>query len=93
MVMAEEIKFTDEEIKAYLDLQAKYQNNIVQMGQLNIRGYQIDDAIAKLKEDEQKLKDEYLALQKEEETLLTETTKKYGEGSLDIATGVFTPAS
>jgi hypothetical protein len=91
--MTEPIKFTDEETKSYLDLQAKYQNSILSMGQLQIRGYQIDDAIASLKEDEAKLKKEYLELQEVESKLLADTTEKYGEGSLDITSGVFTPAS
>jgi predicted nuclease with TOPRIM domain len=92
MIMTDQIKFTDEEIKEYTELQAKYQNNIIQMGQLAIRGYQIDDAISQLKEEEQNLKNEYLELQKAEEGLLSKTTEKYGEGSLDIQSGVFTPS-
>lgn len=91
MIMAEQIKFTDEELNEYLSLQAKYQNVIIEMGQLSIRGYQIDDAITKLKEDETRLKDEYLTLQQKEDDLLKATTEKYGEGSLDIKTGIFTP--
>ena len=91
--MAEKIKFTDEELKEYLDLQAAYQNNIISQGQLNIRRYQIDDAIAKLREDEKALMDEYLELQKKEDELLKATSEKYGEGSLDIKTGEFTPSS
>jgi len=86
-----QIKFTDEELQRFADLQAKYQKNVVKMGQLQLKKYMIDDEIAKLKEDESNVKKEYVELQSEEDSLLNDINKKYGEGNLDPKTGIFTP--
>lgn len=91
--MSEQIKFSEEEMKNFQDLQVSYQNNIIAFGQMQLRGYMIDDEIKKLKDDETKLKDEYKALQNREDELLNAITSKYGEGSLDIKSGLFTPTS
>jgi len=89
--MSEQIKLTEEEMKRFTDLQAEFHRSILAMGQMQLRGYMIDEEIQKLKSDETKLKDEHLELQKQEEALINEIQTKYGEGSLNPKTGVFTP--
>jgi hypothetical protein len=91
VIMSEQIKLTEEEMKRFTDLQAEFHRSILAMGQMQLRGYMIDEEIQKLKSDETKLKDEHLELQKQEEALINEIQTKYGEGSLNPKTGVFTP--
>jgi hypothetical protein len=91
--MSEPVKFTDEEMKLFAELQSKYQQNVVKFGQLQIKKYMIDDEVVKIREDEQKLKEEYSEIQKLEDDLLKQITEKYGEGSLNPKTGIFTPVN
>ena len=44
-----------------------------------------------LEEAEIKLEADYISLQDEEKKLVKDLSKKYGQGSLDPKTGVFTP--
>jgi len=90
--MSDEIKFTEEELKKIADLQVKLQRNLLSFGQLRIQQYSADEQVEKLKEEEAKLKSEYLQIQQEEESLLSEFASKYGDGQLDPKTGKFIPA-
>jgi tmRNA-binding protein len=90
--MTEEIKFTEEELEKVATLQNKYQNSIFQLGELQIRKASLEGELEALKSVESNLKDEYLSIQKDETALLQSFTEKYGEGSLNIKTGTFTPA-
>ena len=91
--MADPIKFTDEEIKSLVELRDKYNVAIGQFGQLYIERMKLTDHVAKLNEAEQKLQNEYIDLQKQEDSILGSITAKYGEGSLDISSGTFIPKS
>lgn len=86
-----EIKFTDDEMKSLAQVQSKYQNNMIEFGQLQVTKYNIEAEIARLKESEEKLRQTYSNIQQEERELLDSLNKKYGEGSLDPSTGIFTP--
>lgn len=87
----EKIKFTEEELKEILSLQDSYQKNLLKFGEHQIRGYMIEEEVNRLKQEENTLKKEYIDIQKKEADLLNKITEKYGEGSLDIATGEFIP--
>lgn len=85
------IKFTDEEVKVLVNLKEKYQKIITNFGQLYIERVRINDYISQLNETESKMQKEYTDCQKEEDTILASLTSRYGEGSLDIVSGVFIP--
>ena len=77
--MSEKIKFTEEELKEILSLQNSYQQNLLKLGEHQIRSYMIEDEVNRLKQDEDMLKQEYIDIQNKESDLLNKITEKYGE--------------
>lgn len=88
----EEKQFTTEEMTEISKLQTRYQNAIFQLGELEIREQAVNEELSAIKDGKKKLKDAYREVQKDESQLLKDLTDKYGEGSLNIKTGTFTPA-
>ena len=82
--MPEEVKFTEEEMKQVQNIQRSYQNVQIQFGQLKMSQIKLD-------EQEVDLEDAYKNIQSEEKKFLDGITSKYGQGSLNPETGVFTP--
>tara|TARA_R100001443_G_scaffold109892_1_gene121533 strand:+ start:477 stop:743 length:267 start_codon:yes stop_codon:yes gene_type:complete len=82
--MAKEVKFTEEELKQVQDIQNKYISIQNQFGQLKLTQINLDNQEIDL---EEALKN----LQTEEKKFLDLTTEKYGQGTLNPETGVFTP--
>ena len=82
--MPEEVKFTKEELTQVQNIQASYQNIQNQFGQLKM---------AQIRLDNQKvdLENALTSIQDEEKKFLDGITSKYGQGSLNPETGVFTP--
>ena len=83
--MPEEVKFTEEELTQVQNIQTSYQNVQVQFGQLKLAKIRLD-------EQEVELKDALKQIQSEEKKFLNGITDKYGQGTLNPETGVFTPA-
>jgi len=84
--MPEEVKFTEEEIKQVQTIQASYQNVQIQFGQLKLNQIRLD-------EQEVELEDALKQIQSEEKKFLDGITDKYGQGTLNPDTGVFTPVA
>ena len=89
--MAEETKFTEEELKQIKDIQDSYNKIQSEFGQVGISKIRLQEQVDEVKVFESKLGDEFKQVQETEKNLLEEITKKYGDGSLDPETGVFTP--
>ena len=89
--MAKEVKFTDDELKQLQELQTSYQEKQLQFGQLKVQKLLLQQQVNTLKESESKLEVDYSEIQENERKIVDELNKKYGPGSLDPATGVFTP--
>ena len=83
--MPEEVKFTEEELKQVQNIQVSYQNVQNQFGQLKLAQIRLD-------EQEVDLEEALKSIQSEEKTFLDGITEKYGQGTLNPDTGVFTPA-
>ena len=81
--MPEEVKFTEEELKQVQDIRTSYVNIQNQFGQLKL-------AQIKLDEDEIELEEALKSIQSEERKFLNGITDKYGQGTLNPETGVFT---
>ena len=77
-------QFTEKELKALTDLQAKSQNVTFQFGQLYINKIRLD-------EQETALKNYAKSLEEEEANLAKDLSDKYGKGSINVETGEFTP--
>jgi len=82
--MPEEVKFTEEELTQVQNIQKSYANVQNQFGQLKLAQIRLDN-------DEVVLEDALKSIQDEEKKFLDGITEKYGQGSLNPETGVFTP--
>ena len=82
--MPEEVKFNEEELKQVQNIQRSYANIQNQFGQLKITQIRLDN-------DEVVLEDALKSIQNEEKKFLDGITDKYGQGTLNPETGVFTP--
>ena len=71
-------------MKQVQNIQRSYQNVQIQFGQLKMSQIKLD-------EQEVDLEDAYKNIQSEEKKFLDGITSKYGQGSLNPETGVFTP--
>ena len=89
--MADEIKFTDEELKSLQDLSQSYQNIQASFGQLKVQKILNQQQADALEEAEVKMDADYKDIQDSERKLVEELNEKYGPGQLDPQTGVFTP--
>ena len=90
--MAKEIKFTEEELKSLSDLAQGYQTTQAAFGQLRVQKILLQQQSEGLEEAEIKLEADYTSLQDNERDIVKQLNEKYGPGSLDPQTGVFTPA-
>ena len=82
--MPEEVKFTEEEMSQVQGIQQNYANIQNQFGQLKMAQIRLD-------EQEIELENSLKSLQEKESKFLDGITDKYGQGSLNPKTGVFTP--
>ena len=82
--MPEEVKFTEEELKQVQNIQRSYMAVQTQFGQLKMSQIKLD-------EQEVDLEEALKSVQSEEKKFLDGITDKYGQGTLNPETGVFTP--
>ena len=88
-----EIKFSDEELTSLRELQEGYQEKQAQFGQLKVQKLLIQQQLDALLETEVKFESDYAGLQTKEQEIVKQLNEKYGPGSLDPTTGVFTPVT
>ena len=84
-------QFTEEELKSLKDLQDGYLQVQAKFGQIAIGKLTLQRQADELGKTEEGVRTEFTDLQKKEQQLVDELTKKYGQGTLDPKTGVFTP--
>ena len=89
--MAKEVKFSDEEIKSLKELQQGYLTVQNKFGQVQIAKITLQKQAEELGKTEQEVSKEFSELQEQEKSLVDQLTEKYGQGTLDPKTGVFTP--
>ena len=87
-----EIKFTEKELQSLQELSTKSNGITNRFGQLAIAKINLEKQSEAVEEEEFKLHEELENLKKEEQETLKSITDKYGPGSLDPQTGVFTPS-
>ena len=91
--MSETKKITENELAEVKMLQSKFQESIYRMGNLYVEKMNLDAAVEAFVDREKKLKEEWSSLQKLEQSLLDKIVKTYGEGSLNMNDGTFTPTA
>tara|TARA_R100000008_G_scaffold84050_1_gene70557 strand:- start:627 stop:932 length:306 start_codon:yes stop_codon:yes gene_type:complete len=88
-----EVKFTEQELQSIQDLSTKSNGITNRFGQLAIAKINLEKQSESVEEEEFKLHEELENLKKEEQETLQKITEKYGPGTLDPQTGVFTPTT
>ena len=90
--MAEnEVKFTEEEMKEITNLRQTYVGIQNALGQVSVARIRLDQQLVDLEKSEDNLIKEFGETQTKEQTFVATINKKYGDGNLDLTTGVFTP--
>ena len=89
--MSEPIKFSNEELEKIKKIQDDYLEIQNLFGQVSLSRLRLQEQIQLLDEKDEENKQKFYDVQKNEKQFLDEITKKYGDGSLNPDTGVFTP--
>tara|TARA_B100000282_G_C31515648_1_gene391474 strand:+ start:188 stop:463 length:276 start_codon:yes stop_codon:yes gene_type:complete len=89
--MAEDIKFTEDEMTSLKQLQEDYTTKQEQLGQISVQRILLNQQIDSLEQRQGQLEKEYVEVQQREQSLVKTLNDKYGQGQLDPNTGVFTP--
>jgi len=80
-----EKKFSTEELDMISDIKSNYDSITLRMGQLHFE-------LSSLSEEKLNLETDFNKNREQEVDFAKQLTDKYGKGSLDISTGIFTPA-
>jgi len=86
-----EVKFTEDEMSQLTELQQTYAAVQNTLGQLSVSRIRLSQELGSLDEAENKLRNDFVETQQKERDFVQEINKKYGDGNLDLNTGVFTP--
>lgn len=86
-----EKKFTQEELDSIKKIQTKYQSLGISLVQLEILKKSIYAELDKVRDSEEKIKEEVTKTSQEEEQLSKALSEKYGIGTLDMQSGIFKP--
>lgn len=77
-------KFNEAEIAELTEIRQAYDQTTLALGQLELQKREV-------KKNEIKIEEKLIAVEAQEKLFLDKIVAKYGEGSFDIATGLFTP--
>ena len=91
--MADPIKFSEEEMQQLAGLQQSYREKMEMFGQAKVQRLLLTQQLDALTNAEQQIEVEYRDVQESERKLVEELNNKYGQGTLDVETGIFTPNS
>lgn len=83
-VVPSSVKFTDEETKEITEIRNGFDQATIAFGKFYLQKLEMDKA-------ETELKQEYSLLEKQEKEFLNRIVAKYGEGTYDPKSNVFTP--
>tara|TARA_Y100000310_G_C20353864_1_gene655685 strand:+ start:328 stop:639 length:312 start_codon:yes stop_codon:yes gene_type:complete len=89
--MVEEVKFTEDEMKQINDLQQVYINLQNVLGQFSVNRIRLEQQLNDLDEGENNVTIQFTENQTRERDFVDQINKKYGDGNLDLTSGVFTP--
>ena len=83
--MAENIKFSEDELKQISEIRTAYAEITNRFGQIQLTKYN-------LQKQEEQAEIDFESIKVKEQEVLKGITDKYGPGTLDPNTGVFTPS-
>ena len=84
------VKFTEDEMKSISELQQTYVNLQNILGQLGVSRIRMEQQLDDLSANEEQIKIQFIETQQKEREFVQTINKKYGDGNLDLSTGVFT---
>jgi predicted nuclease with TOPRIM domain len=84
------VKFEEKELEQIKYFSSKYQEITVRFGEIEVELSLLDEEIKRLQNVKMDLRRDYISTRESEIKLSTELRQKYGEGELDIETGLFT---
>lgn len=83
-LVTEPTKFSQDELNEVSAIRQAYEETTLALGQLELQKREI-------KKSETRVNDRLTAIENQEKVFLDKIVAKYGEGTFDIATGIFTP--
>ena len=89
--MADDNKFTDDELKQINNIADTYSQLQTELGNLGVQKILVDERIQAIQDREEAIRGEWKKNQTTEQELVKTLSDKYGEGTLDPKTGEFTP--
>lgn len=87
-----EVKMTEDDISSVVELSTEFQTILREFGELHLRKMQVEEENKRLDEVEEELKGTYITITQRESDMVNRFTKKYGEGRVDSARGVYIKA-
>ena len=84
-------KFSQEEMDKIKDVQSSYLGVQQAFGQLEVNRIRLEQQLDATQQASVELRDKFTETQKDEQKFIEELNKKYGDGSLDLESGTFTP--
>ena len=88
---SKDIKFTKDEISSIEQLRNNYNSVTNALGIVEVSRIQAEKRLKTIESDKLRLETQYEQLTIAEKDLINSLTEKYGQGNLDINSGVFTP--
>ena len=89
--MAEDTKFTKEEMDMISKIQETYLDIQQKLGQVSLSKLKLEQQAEVINKMEEELLENFKKTQKEEKDFVDSVTKKYGDGTLNPESGIFTP--
>ena len=89
--MAEDIKFTKDEMTTISKIQEKYLEIQQKLGQVSLSKLKLEQQSEAIDKMEKEILENFKKTQKEEKDFVDNVTKKYGDGTLNPENGIFTP--
>ena len=88
---SKDVKFTKDELNSIEELRNNYNSVTNALGMLEVSRMQTEKRLETIAGDKIRLETQYEQLTMAEKELIDTLTEKYGQGSIDINSGVFTP--
>ena len=88
---SKQIKFTKEELSGIREVRNSFNNITTNFGSLEVQRIQAEQRLAAIEQQKVIAENEYKQVIQQEAELLNNLNEKYGQGSLDLEQGVFTP--
>ena len=88
--MAEDTKFTKEEMDMISKIQETYLDIQQKLGQVSLSKLKLEQQSEAIDKMEKEILENFKKTQKEEKDFVDSVTKKYGDGTLNPESGIFT---